>query len=132
MARKLIKNKYLDTCENTFPKYTEIVNDKSVKVKRFKIRGRNISFKINAIPPHEEPTAWIKNAVNEVVQHTLENVKPTDKIGITFCGKNFEERGPGWINFRDASSLRFKDIWEMISKIFQSNSEGKCAKLILK
>ena len=95
------------------------------RVKRFDLKSRKIQFKIRPIPEKEEPTSWIREAVNDMFKHALTGLSPEDKVGITFSGKSFAaERGNGWINFKDCSNLKFSDVWEMISKIFQSNSEG--------
>lgn len=89
------------------------------------MKGRKIQFRIRPIPEREEPTSWIKEAVNDMFKHALTGLSPADKVGITFSGKSFAaERGNGWINFQDCANVKFSDIWEMIAKIFQSNSEG--------
>lgn len=94
-------------------------------IKRFSMRGRKINFKINPVPNNTNPIEWIKSAITSIVQYALSGLEPTDKVGITFCGQSFLERGPAWLSYRDASDVKVTDIWEIISKIFQSNSEGK-------
>lgn len=95
------------------------------KVKRFDVKGRKINFRIKPIPENQEPTSWISGGLKDMLQHALKDVNPHDKVGITFSGKNFSaERGNGWLSFRECSEIKFSDVWEMISKIFQSNSCG--------
>lgn len=87
--------------------------------------GRKIKFKLNPVPVNQEPTSWVKDGINDIFAHALKNVSPTDKVGVTFSGKNFSvERGSGWLSFRECSKIRASDVWDMISKIFQSNSFG--------
>lgn len=101
------------------------MNDCQTSVKRFNLKGRKIEFSINKVPFNEESTSWIKNAIEDILRLCVKDLNPHDKVGVTFKGKNFSNtRGIGWINFKDCSELSFADVWEMISKIFQSNSEG--------
>lgn len=102
----------------------DIVQDNTITVKKFRAQGRKVEFKVKPTPSGEDPTSWFKQSIEEVVRFTTENLKPTDKVGIIFHGKSFNERGPGWMSFRNADKVLMEDIWEMISKIFQSNSEG--------
>lgn len=102
-----------------------IEKDYNIYIKRFNVRGRKVEFKIAPIPKNAEPSSWIKTSVEDVIQHVLKGLQPNDQVGITFCGQSFNEKGAGWLNFRDVSTLKVEDVWEMISKIFQSNSEGE-------
>lgn len=105
------------------------MNDCQTSVKRFNLKGRKIDFSINKVPFNEESTSWIKNAIEDILRLCVKDLNPHDKVGVTFKGKNFSNtRGSGWINFKDCSELSFADVWEMISKIFQSNSEGNARK----
>lgn len=133
MSKKILLQKYKNiagasTSSGELNDRYNIIKDHMTNIKRFNVRGRKMEFQVKQVPENVEPIAWIKEAINEVITYGTKHILPTDKVGITFCGKSFEERGPGWINFRDAAEVKFEDIWEMISKIFQSNSEGMCIK----
>lgn len=93
------------------------------KVKRFRLAGNSLVFKINPIPENENPVVWIQAALHHAINKVTEEVNPNDKIGFTFSSNNFE-RGEGWLNFKDASDVTIDDIWGVIEKIFQSNSQG--------
>lgn len=102
-----------------------ITRDFKTYVKRFHLIGRKIEFKIKKPDDNNvDPSLWFKSAVDDIVQQVFMELQPEDFVGFTFCGDGFKERGPGWINYRLASKITPLDIWEMISKIFQSNSEG--------
>lgn len=103
-----------------------ITKDTTRRVKRFNLCGRHTEFQINAPPNDAEPTTWIKSSIEEIVGQTMKELQPNDQVGITFCGESFKERGPGWVNFRPAFTVKVEDIWEMMLKIFQSNSQGIC------
>ncbi|XP_055918297.1 uncharacterized protein LOC129950379 [Eupeodes corollae] len=103
----------------------EIIDEMVTRIKRFGLNGRKIQFKIKPVPENKEPTSWIREGLNGMFKHALKDLDPLDKVGITFSGKSFStERGSGWINFKDCSAIKFSDIWEMVSRIFQSNSTG--------
>lgn len=102
----------------------EIVQDSTRIVRRFNIQGRTMSFTIKPVPSEAEPVSWFKEAIEEIVRLSVEKLLPTDKVGVSFKGDNFSQKGPGYVSFRNAEELKMEDIWEMISKIFQSNSQG--------
>lgn len=103
-----------------------IVKDHLTVVKKFGIIGRKLEFIIAPIPKDDDPIRWIKNSIEDITQYAIQHINYQDHVGITFCGENqsFKERGPGWIKFKPITDLKFSDIWDMIVKIFQSNSEG--------
>lgn len=101
-----------------------ITKDNTQYSRRFKVSGRRVEFKIASVPHEEDPMSWIKGAVQDIVQQATEHVQPNDMVGFTFCGKAFQERGPGWVNFRPAREITFEDVWDMLARIFQSNSAG--------
>lgn len=126
MSKKIILQKFLNSSSvnSKIIRYS-IENDSLTFVKRYNIRGRKIKFNIKPVPDNADPINWIKGAVHDIVKEGTKNVYPSDMIGITFCGESFQERGPAFLNFKLASELKFSDIWDIISKVFQSNSEGK-------
>ena len=102
-----------------------ILTDFETQVKRFNLKARKVQCTINPVPPQEEPTTWIKDAIEDILRLTIKDLSPEDKVGVTFSGEGFSNsRGSGWVNFKNCSELSFHDVWEMISKIFQSNSQG--------
>lgn len=101
----------------------QIIKDITKKIRRFGLHGRTLQFKIKPAPANEEPVRWIKNAINQIVEKGIEGLKPTDKVGFTFCSKEFN-RSEGWMSFKDASNVTFDDVWKIISSVYQSNSKG--------
>ncbi|XP_055908156.1 uncharacterized protein LOC129942989 [Eupeodes corollae] len=102
-----------------------IVSREVTTVKRFNIKGNKINFKIKPIPIDEEPTTWVRDAIEGIAEFVFKEIDGDDKVGVTFSGEGFSlERGSGWINFKSASEFQTKDFWDMIQKIFQSNSKG--------
>lgn len=109
----------------------QITKDYTTRVKRFNISGRRIEFKINSPPENKEPISWIKSSIEDIVKYAMQEINPSDQVGITFCGESFKDRGgPGWMNFKTASTVKVQDIWEMIANIFQSNSQGNFVLLV--
>lgn len=80
-------------------------------------------FKINQ-PPSEDVdiVRWLKEGVEKVVSHIVSGIKPTDKVGFTFS--DVDGAKESHIPFRLGGEITFGDVWEMISKIYQSNSAG--------
>lgn len=132
MAKKIILNKFFDSLSENLPLIRYKIESESVTcIKRYNIYGRKTKFTITSVPDNVNPIDWIKGAIHQIIRDVTKEVNPTDKIGITFCGDSFEHRGPAWLNFKFASELKFSDIWDIISKIFQSNSEGKYILILL-
>lgn len=102
----------------------EVKKDLISLVPRFKVKGRKIDFKINAVPTGIEPIEWLKSAITDVIQHSMEGAEGSDKIGFTFHGNSFAERGAAWINFKNVNQVQSDDVWTAIARVFQSNSEG--------
>lgn len=100
-----------------------IVKSFERKIKKFRMLGQSLVFKINTAPKNENPVEWVKDALQQVVTLVTKGVDPSDKIGFTFDSGNFE-RGQGWLNFKDASEVAVDDVWGALEKIFQSNSKG--------
>ncbi|XP_031338670.1 uncharacterized protein LOC116167447, partial [Photinus pyralis] len=92
-------------------------------VKRFGLKGRSIQFRLKQIPPNENSILWIKNAIRQIITYACNKVSAEDMVGFTFCSKKFS-RGGGYLKFQRADSVYFEDIWELISSIYQSNSDG--------
>lgn len=101
-----------------------IVQQIYVPVRRFRLNGRKIVFKLNPIPEGVEPIIWIRDAVKKVVLFSLIGADSEDKVGFTFTGNSFRERGSAWVNYRNVSEVHPDQLWEAIGKVFQSNSEG--------
>lgn len=99
-----------------------VIKDLQRTVKRFNIKGKSVQFKIKPIPKDENPIVWIKDAVTQVINKVTEDVHADDKIGFSFCSKDFN-KGGGWLNFQDADKVTFEEVW-VLNKIFQSNSTG--------
>lgn len=102
----------------------EILNETVLKVKKFGITGKRIDFKIKQIPVEVEPSVWIKNAVEDIIKHITKDVTAEDQLGMTFSSENFKEKAPGYMPFKQADQVTFEDVWDILTKIFQSNSEG--------
>lgn len=100
-----------------------IVRDNSSYVRRFSLKGRNVVFKIKPVPENENPVHWIKDAVRQIILYSVQDLQSTDKVGFTFSCDDFTN-GPGWFGFRNASDVKFSDIWAVLGGIFQSNSCG--------
>lgn len=100
-----------------------IIKDILRKVSCFNLTGRMLEFKIKPIPTREEPVAWIRTAINQINEKGTEDLQSNNLVGFTFCSKDFQ-RGEGWLAFREAGKVTFYDIWNVISKIYQSNSSG--------
>ncbi|XP_023017938.1 uncharacterized protein [Leptinotarsa decemlineata] len=64
----------------------------------------------------------MKGAIEDIVKKGIENVLPTDQVGFTFSSKDFAH-GEGWMRFRPAREITFKDIWHTIHSIYQSNAK---------
>lgn len=92
-------------------------------IRRFNLKGKTLQFSIKPVPKEENPVTWIKTAIEQIVTMLTTEAELDDRIGITFSAGTFA-RGPGWLNFRPVQYVTFNDIWEMIEKIFQSNSSG--------
>ena len=100
---------------------TIIVKDYEKKVRRFKYTARNLEFRLKPVPEGAEPIRWIREGITEVIEKTVENVDPADQLGITFGSKAI---GVGWMSFRPAKEVTFDDVWDIITRIYQSNTEG--------
>lgn len=100
----------------------EIITRGTKHVRRFRLSGTTLVFKIKKYPANEDPIAWVKDAMNPVVHHVCQDVEPQDKIGFTFCSGNYSK--DGWINFTDAANISAEDVWGILETIFQSNSSG--------
>lgn len=100
-----------------------IVKDFVTTVKRYGLKGHQINFKIKPIPANENPVEWIKDAIMEIVEYATQDLLPTDKVGLSFCTEYFS-KGQGWLSFRNASDVKTEDVWNIISSIFQSNSNA--------
>ena len=100
-----------------------IIKDSIKAVRRYKLTGRVMDFKIKPVPQDVEPVGWIKDAINQVVQRATEHLEPSDYVGFSFCSKEFS-RGEGWIRFRPVNEINYEDVWDIISSIYQSNSSG--------
>lgn len=94
------------------------------KNKRYNTRAKQIDFKIKSIPKKENPDKWVTNALKDVVAYATTNLLPQDKIGVSFCGTATLERNPGWLSFRNVKDFKTQDVLNMITNIFQSNTEG--------
>lgn len=102
----------------------QIVNEISKTNKKYKVVRRSVCFKIKAIPENiEDPEAYVKKAIKDVVEYVASDVDPEDKIGFTFGSECFA-KGEAFLPFRKAKSLTFEDVWELLGRIYQSNSEG--------
>ncbi|XP_031342339.1 uncharacterized protein LOC116170237 [Photinus pyralis] len=100
-----------------------IVKDVTHKVRRFNLSGRTLEFKIKPVPKDTEPVHWVRNAISQLVNRSVEDLEPQDMVGFSFCSKDFK-KGEGWLRFRQASEVTINDIWDTISSIYQSNSCG--------
>lgn len=100
----------------------EILSSSVKNVRRFRLRGTTIVFKIKKIPENEDPVRWVKDAVEQVILHVCKDVEPGDKIGFTFCSESFAKEG--WMNFTDAADISVEEVWRILEKLFQSNSSG--------
>ncbi|KAJ8966230.1 hypothetical protein NQ317_013404 [Molorchus minor] len=100
-----------------------IVKDALKKIKRFNYTGRTLEFKIKPIPPGEEPVKWLRDAINQIIEKGTEGLRTGDQVGFNFCSKDFQ-RGDGWLRFRPVEEIKYDDLWDMISGVYQSNSCG--------
>lgn len=100
-----------------------VVKDSMKKTRKFGVQGRTLEFKIKPIPANMEPVRWVEDAIRDIVLKGTEGVEPEDKVGFTFCSKDFA-KGDGWIAFKPAREVTVDNIWEKICSIYQSNSAG--------
>lgn len=100
-----------------------IIKDFNSKVKRFNLTARKLEFKLQPVPQSVEPLEWIKSGIEEIFRFATEELQPKDRVGITFCDTSFK-RGPGWMNFQTAEKISVDDVWDLIHKVYQSNSEA--------
>lgn len=102
----------------------QIVSESFKTNKKYRLGRRTVCFKINDIPAEiEDPEAWIKDGMRSIVEFIVQDINPDDKVGFTF-GSDCFSKGDAHLSFRKASSITFQDIWELLGKIYQSNSEG--------
>ena len=84
-----------------------IITKDSIKaVRRYKLTGRLMECKIKSEPEDVEPVAWIKDAINQVVQRSTEHLEPSDFVFFSFCSKEFNG-GEGWIRFKPADLINY-------------------------
>ena len=100
-----------------------VTKDFLKKVRRFNLTGRTLEFKLKSVPEKVEPVGWVREAINQVIQKVTEGLQPSDRVGFSFCSKDFN-RGEGWIRFRPAEEISYEDVWNVISNVYQSNSAG--------
>jgi G:T-mismatch repair DNA endonuclease (very short patch repair protein) len=100
-----------------------IIKDSTKKVRKYNLTGRTLEFKLRPVPDGVEPISWIREGIKQIVERAVGNLQPTDRVSFTFCSKEFN-RGEGWIRFKRASEIKYEDIWDVISSIYQSNSSG--------
>lgn len=101
-----------------------IKNQYTKFIKRFQTRATVIDFKIKDIPKKEDPEKWVIESLKDIIKYATATLLPQDKVGISFCDTEFVERGPGYLSFRNFSQFNVFDVLNMISSIFQSNTEG--------
>lgn len=111
--------------ENQIKKMEKIIITKDFvkKVHRFNLEERTIEFKIKPIPEDEEPVGWIRDAINQVIARGTEGLESGDKVGFSFCGKEFK-RGEGCFRFRPVEEIIYDDVWDVISNVYQFNYTG--------
>lgn len=102
----------------------QILEDSMKSNKKFKIDRRSVCFKLNDIPDDvDDPEKWVKNRIEDIVAHIVENVDPEDKVGFAFGSEKFD-RGIAYLPFHKAKHVKFEDIWDLLGKIYQSKSDG--------
>lgn len=101
-----------------------ITKEQKRTIKKFNLVGNVVEFKLKDVPENQDALCWFKDGVNQLIEDALEGIEPNDYVGITFCSKDFLEKGPGFLTFRKASTLTFNDVWSILSKIFQSNANA--------
>lgn len=102
----------------------QIVEDTFKSNTKFNTSRRSVCFRLNNIPDNvDDPEKWVKNGIKDIVKHIVEDVDSEDRVGFAFESEGFS-RGAAHLSFRKASKITFEDVWNLLGKIYQSNSEG--------
>lgn len=96
-----------------------IVSEETTSVRKFKLQGRKLKFIINEPPETENPLAWLKEGVRDVVHYITRDADEDDQVGVTFSAETLTENG--WVSFRKSSQLTPEVVWDVISSVVQSN-----------
>lgn len=101
------------------------ITSKNIKTsKKYRICRKTVSFKLNPVPCSvENPELWVKSVMKKIFNHIMHNTDCNDKLGFTFSSGLFS-KGDAYIPFKQAKDIRFCEIWELLGRIYQSNSEG--------
>lgn len=102
----------------------EIVNEHTKTNWKYKLCRRSVCFKLKDIPDHvDDPETWVKKGIQDIVTHIVQDVDSDDKVGFSFGSECFS-KGDAHLSFRKASAITFENVWSLLGKIYQSNSEG--------
>lgn len=102
----------------------QIVSQCSKTSKKYKVSRKSITFKLNDIPDTvQDPEVYIKSGIHNILKHILRDTATNDKIGFTFSSGLFS-KGDVHLSLRKAADIRFDNVWELLSKLYQSNAEG--------
>lgn len=101
----------------------EILSDFSKTNAKYRLSRRCISFKLTDIPADVTDTEeWVKSGIRLILSNISTDVDSDDKIGFTFSSANFHK--DAYLSFREARKVTFDDVWGLLGRIYQSNSEG--------
>lgn len=59
-----------------------------------------MELKIISIPNGESPMKLIKDAVSDIIVFSAKDLLPDDRVGFSFCSKDFKEKLQGWLAYR--------------------------------
>jgi hypothetical protein len=113
------------------PSRVSILNRNGETIDNLNYRSREVTFSINAVPPGENPVAWVVNAVDDIVQDLLSDIPNNGNVLINVSNKNNPEKCID-ISLRRKDQITTDVILGEVEKVIQSNEKFAVDEITIK